>query len=151
MKKICQKCGREFVGRGMQRYYGSWKIKGTCAHRNRQDVSNKKNRPWKKANRKKIIITDRKYRISHPHIVEKFTENARREKKERRLKIRFRIFLRDNFTCQYCGRKAPEVELQADHKYPKSKGGLNREENYVTACRDCNIGKGDAILNEFIN
>ena len=55
--------------------------------------------------------------------------------------MRFRIFKRDKFTCQYCGRKPPEVILQVDHMKPISKGGKSTENNMKTACRDCNIGK----------
>jgi len=72
------------------------------------------------------------------------------ERKQRNLKLRFIIFQRDNFTCQYCGRKAPNVELQLNHIYPKSRGGLNKKENYKTACKECNIGKSDMILTEFL-
>lgn len=60
--------------------------------------------------------------------------------------LRFQVFRRDSFTCQYCGRAAPEVELHADHRHPFSKGGLTVEENLVTACRDCNLGKGSTML-----
>jgi 5-methylcytosine-specific restriction endonuclease McrA len=33
-------------------------------------------------------------------------------------KLRFEVFKRDNFTCQYCGRETPEVILEADHVIP---------------------------------
>lgn len=55
---------------------------------------------------------------------------------------RFRILSRDNHTCQYCGKKAPDVVLEIDHKVPVSKGGSNKHENLVTSCFDCNRGKG---------
>lgn len=63
-------------------------------------------------------------------------------------KIRFRVFQRDNFTCQYCGRSAPEVELHVDHIRSVANGGDNDMENLITACKDCNLGKGkhDAVL-----
>lgn len=54
---------------------------------------------------------------------------------------RYRILKRDNYTCQYCGRSAPKVELHIDHKIPVSCGGNNADENLVTACADCNLGK----------
>lgn len=56
--------------------------------------------------------------------------------------IRFRVFERDNFTCVYCGRRPPEIRLEADHKEPRSKGGPDTMENLVTACHECNRGKG---------
>lgn len=60
-----------------------------------------------------------------------------------RPKLRYRILWRDNFTCQYCGRKSPDVELQIDHVKPFSKWGKTEESNLKTSCRDCNIWKSD--------
>lgn len=61
---------------------------------------------------------------------------------------RFDILARDNFTCQYCGRKAPDVELQVDHIYPVSKGGYTDEKNCVTACITCNSNKKNKIYRQ---
>jgi hypothetical protein len=55
---------------------------------------------------------------------------------------RFHVFERDGFTCQYCGAKAADDELQIDHITPKSLGGTDDVENLVTACQACNSGKG---------
>ena len=52
--------------------------------------------------------------------------------------VRFEVFKRDKFTCQYCGASAPDVILEIDHIRPVSKGGTNDILNLVTACRDCN-------------
>lgn len=57
-------------------------------------------------------------------------------------KTRFEIFKRDHFTCQYCGRKPPDVVLAVDHVIPVVAGGHNAEHNLLTACADCNNGKG---------
>lgn len=57
-------------------------------------------------------------------------------------KIRFEVFKRDSFQCQYCGRNAPEVVLQIDHIEPIAKGGSNDIMNLVTSCENCNSGKG---------
>lgn len=56
--------------------------------------------------------------------------------------LRFEVFKRDSFTCQYCGRSAPEVLLHADHIDPKANGGEDTILNLVTSCQDCNLGKG---------
>jgi len=61
-------------------------------------------------------------------------------------KIRFEVFKRDNFTCRYCGRKTPEVILEVDHIIPVSKGGTDDFENLITACFECNRGKGGELL-----
>lgn len=61
-------------------------------------------------------------------------------------KLRFKIFERDNFTCQYCGEKQPNVTLEIDHIKPVSKGGENNINNLRTSCKQCNIGKGAMII-----
>lgn len=62
------------------------------------------------------------------------------------LSVRFKVLNRDSFTCQYCGQKAPNVELHVDHVIPRSKGGLSSIDNLVTACQDCNLGKSNHLL-----
>ncbi len=62
--------------------------------------------------------------------------------------IRFEVFKRDSFTCQYCGRKSPDVLLEIDHIEPVSKGGTNDILNLITACKDCNAGKSDRRLSD---
>jgi hypothetical protein len=63
-------------------------------------------------------------------------------------KTRFEVFKRDEFTCQYCGKKAPNVILEVDHINPKSKGGSDKILNFVTSCRECNRGKRDVPLDD---
>jgi Restriction endonuclease len=63
-------------------------------------------------------------------------------------KIRFEVFKRDKFTCNYCGRKAPDVVLQVDHIEPVAKGGENDIANLITSCYECNIGKSDRPLSD---
>lgn len=63
-------------------------------------------------------------------------------------KIRFEVLKRDKFTCQYCGRQAPDVVLNIDHIRPVSKGGTNDITNLVTSCFDCNSGKSDTELSD---
>lgn len=63
-------------------------------------------------------------------------------------KTRFEIFKRDSFTCQYCGRSAPEIVLQVDHIMPVSKGGDNDITNLITSCDKCNAGKSDRELSD---
>ena len=70
------------------------------------------------------------------------------ERKPLSKKLRFEVFKRDSFTCQYCGRKAPDVVLEVDHIQPVSKGGKNEMMNLVTSCRDCNRGKGKRKLSD---
>lgn len=63
-------------------------------------------------------------------------------------KVRFEVFKRDSFRCQYCGCSAPDVVLQVDHIKAVSKGGDNDLMNLVTACFDCNSGKSNRCLDD---
>ncbi len=63
-------------------------------------------------------------------------------------KIRFEVFKRDKFICQYCGNKAPDIVLQLDHIKPVAKGGKNDIINLITSCFDCNNGKRDKELTD---
>lgn len=59
-------------------------------------------------------------------------------------KLRFEVFERDRFTCQYCGRTPIEndVVLEVDHIVSVKNGGDNTLENLTTSCWACNSGKG---------
>ncbi len=63
-------------------------------------------------------------------------------------RVRFEVFKRDAFTCQYCGKSAPDVILHLDHIKPVSKGGNNGILNLVTSCQSCNAGKSDVELSD---
>lgn len=54
---------------------------------------------------------------------------------------RTNIFVRDAFTCQYCGTAKDASELNLDHVLPRSRGGTTTWENIVTSCYDCNQRK----------
>lgn len=57
-------------------------------------------------------------------------------------KLRFDVFKRDGFICQYCGAHPPAVILHVDHINPVARGGINRIDNLITSCEPCNLGKG---------
>lgn len=56
------------------------------------------------------------------------------------------VFIRDRFTCQYCGRRMHDLTI--DHIVPRSKGGEHSWENLVSACKTCNHRKGGKSLQE---
>ena len=58
---------------------------------------------------------------------------------------RFNVFLRDRFTCQYCGEAFASSELTFEHVVPRSRGGQTTWSNIVTACVPCNTGKGSSL------
>ncbi len=59
---------------------------------------------------------------------------------------RFNLFLRDEFTCQYCGARGGELTF--DHVVPRARGGRTTWENVVAACSPCNLRKGARSLRE---
>jgi hypothetical protein len=59
---------------------------------------------------------------------------------------RANILLRDEETCQYCGKHSRELTL--DHVIPRSRGGQSTWENLVACCRACNGKKGSRLLKD---
>lgn len=63
------------------------------------------------------------------------------------------LFIRDNYTCQYCGDKLSPNQLTYDHIIPKSKWQYKNQPvtswtNIVTACFRCNSRKGNKTLTQ---
>lgn len=71
---------------------------------------------------------------------------ADQKRKAMSKRLRFDVFKRDGFTCQYCGAHPPTVVLEVDHVLPVSLGGLDEIDNLVTACFGCNRGKAATPL-----
>jgi 5-methylcytosine-specific restriction endonuclease McrA len=59
---------------------------------------------------------------------------------------RSNILLRDDETCQYCGKRSRDLTL--DHIIPRSRGGTSNWENLVACCKSCNGKKGNKLLKE---
>jgi 5-methylcytosine-specific restriction endonuclease McrA len=58
------------------------------------------------------------------------------------------LFHRDNFQCMYCGDYFIAADLSRDHVHPTSRGGDDKWENVVAACKRCNHRKGNHLLTE---
>jgi len=58
------------------------------------------------------------------------------------------IFVRDEYSCQYCGKKFEHAKLTYDHVIPRSQGGQTNWTNIVTACVSCNSRKGNRTPKE---
>ena len=54
------------------------------------------------------------------------------------------VFIRDGYTCQYCGRQVHDLTI--DHVVPRSRGGMHTWDNLVSACKPCNHRKGGKLL-----
>ncbi|MGJ8633894.1 MAG: HNH endonuclease [Luteolibacter sp.] len=68
-----------------------------------------------------------------------------------RLEVKFtrrNVFMRDNFTCQYCVKVLPEAKLNLDHVIPRDKGGKTTWDNIVTSCVKCNTRKSNMLPHE---
>jgi 5-methylcytosine-specific restriction endonuclease McrA len=69
-----------------------------------------------------------------------------REYEKRKTTIRYskyNVFLRDGYTCQYCGDDVSRKTATLDHVLPVSHGGKTTFENTVCACATCNANKGN--------
>lgn len=65
-------------------------------------------------------------------------------KMDRKVGVKFsriNVYTRDNFKCQYCGKRHPVSKLSYDHVVPRASGGRTVWENIVTCCRTCNARK----------
>jgi 5-methylcytosine-specific restriction endonuclease McrA len=58
------------------------------------------------------------------------------------------IFKRDNYSCQYCGKRLTYKSGTIDHIIPQSKGGKHSWDNVVVACWPCNNKKDSKTLSE---
>jgi len=82
--------------------------------------------------------------IPHPSVI-RLLHLVRRPRPRVRLSRR-EIFLRDGYSCQYCGVKTKDLTL--DHVVPRHKGGRHTWDNLVSACRACNHRKGGKSLED---
>lgn len=53
------------------------------------------------------------------------------------------VYLRDDYTCQYCSTRFAASDLTLDHVLPASKAGKKTWNNVVAACRPCNQRKSN--------
>jgi hypothetical protein len=58
------------------------------------------------------------------------------------------LFRRDDHRCLYCGGRFRRADLTRDHVLPVSRGGRDRWENVVAACRRCNWQKDNQTPEE---
>ncbi|MBS3912757.1 MAG: HNH endonuclease [Hydrogenophaga sp.] len=61
---------------------------------------------------------------------------------------RRKLFIRDRFTCAYCGDLQDPRKLQAEHIHPESRGGQYSWRNLCASCPACNARKKDRTPEE---
>jgi hypothetical protein len=64
-------------------------------------------------------------------------------------KERQTIYMRDDYTCSYCGKRGGKLEI--DHVVPICRGGIDDIENMATSCMSCNRSKGSKLVEEWCN
>jgi len=92
---------------------------------------------------------DKSYQFVIPRIIRLF-KHVKKVFKNKVPYSKYNIFLRDNFVCQYCGKKLQKHECTVDHIIPKSNNGKSTWLNCATSCKSCNNKKGDKSLKEMI-
>lgn len=105
-----------------------------------------------------IVETDggsvmRSVRLSVPRpAVIRLTRFIHVPRKFRRQVTNTFLFARDDYRCQFCGRRQHELRfrecLTRDHLVPLSRGGTNDWVNVLTACSTCNTRKGNRFPEE---
>jgi 5-methylcytosine-specific restriction endonuclease McrA len=92
------------------------------------------------------VIRTPNYQIAAPEVIllTQFSKFPPRQVKFSRRNI----YMRDNYTCQYCGRVPPRDELTIDHVVPRARGGKSTWDNVVLACMRCNMRKGSRTVRE---
>lgn len=96
----------------------------------------------------RIFMRSPSIRILIPEVVV-IIDYIRNERKMRKLRFsRQNVFRRDNYSCQYCGKKFGKKDLTIDHINPKSKGGATSWVNITSACFKCNTKKADKTPTE---
>jgi len=120
------------------RRFGSWRkaLESFVLWANRDDNSEEKNN---------IEIECYKDKKAEQVAVSVEKRNTSRYLSDR---LRFKVLLRDNFSCKSCGASPANsvgVLLHVDHIIPWSKGGETVLENLETKCSKCNLGKGNAF------
>lgn len=63
--------------------------------------------------------------------------------------IRQEVLKRAKQRCELCGRSAKDMQIDADHIRPRSKGGSNDITNLQALCRTCNAEKGNRDDEDF--
>lgn len=65
-------------------------------------------------------------------------------------KRRQKLYAEQNGVCHYCQQHIPYLLWTIDHRLPKSKGGTDRVENLIGACKSCNAAKGNQTELEYL-
>jgi hypothetical protein len=121
------------------RHFGSWRkaIESFIEYINTDE--NKNNTFSSNENNKNNIL-------EQSNVNEQSIITKHRTPRDINLRLRFKVFQRDNFKCKICGKSPaidPTVILHVDHIISWSKDGETILENLQTLCSGCNLGKSN--------
>ncbi len=142
----CLVCGEYFVPKNKQQKICSDECR---TKNNRQKAYKSYQKKWYDLGEsracevcgKSFIPKSANHKYCTPKCAKKFADESTKRDK-------YLIFLRDKFTCFYCGKTSYEdgKELHIDHVIPRDSGGKDIASNLVTACVECNLGKSNTRL-----
>lgn len=125
-----------------------WDVRYKCLQELTSILGHKNLKPIAKRLVKTIGTEEMVLRIIGASLYRNIFPNKKSARKQIPVRMRWEVLQRDNFKCVYCGRTGEDTELHIDHKIPVKKGGKNTLDNLVTACCDCNLGKGTKDVKE---
>lgn len=73
---------------------------------------------------------------------------VRKSQRQIDTKIQWKVFKRDNYMCQYCGKD--DVPLTIDHIVLWEDLGQSVEDNLITSCRKCNKTRGNMKMEDWL-
>lgn len=158
--KICKECGKDFISSYPNSCYCSDQCRMLGIRKSSFERAKSERAKSNKALlHKNCEVCGKMFETCHPF--QKFCSGLCRKEvyssnkyynfeHSALFRLRFEIFKRDNFSCQYCGKNPIEngCKLNIDHIIPRNRGGTNESSNLITACEECNLGKGDILLTE---
>jgi 5-methylcytosine-specific restriction endonuclease McrA len=62
---------------------------------------------------------------------------------------RLGVYEKCDSRCAYCGDSLEYKAMQVDHVHPLRKGGADEMDNWMPACRSCNIYKSTLTVEQF--
>lgn len=139
------KCARVLQKQELVKKYGPDYLKKTCVQCNTVFVSSKFSQKTCNKECRKIYAKAKAGQAIKRH----WEKVLLGESSGLYMTLRFEILKRDDFKCTYCGYGAADGrKLHVDHVLPRVRGGKNEASNLVTACLECNLGKGDVLLED---
>ena len=147
-----RKANPEIIKEQSRAYYKKNKaelsIKAKKHYRENAERIKARQRAYYRENREEIRAKNIEYYNKNREEI--LARKAKSKAETGRVRERFVLLDRDNFTCAYCGKSSltSEIELELDHIIPVSEGGEDKAENLITSCKNCNRSKNKQLLNE---